>query len=84
MNVERQPGGVCQRLFEFEETPGVDSMTVDELAGCIGEHKQEVIASLLDGTYRPQPVRGVEIPKPGERGRSIDVRAPYDTRSERS
>ena len=28
----------------------------------------EVIASLLDGSYRPQPVRGVEIPKAGGKG----------------
>ena len=43
---------------------GVD-ITVDELRDWIAEHKQELIVSLLDGTYRPQPVRGVEIPKSG-------------------
>jgi hypothetical protein len=44
---------------------GVDGMTVGELSAWIAKHKDEFIASLLDGTYQPQPVRGVEIPKPG-------------------
>ena len=134
MNVERQPGGVYQKLFEFEEStetsrpgeigaggtqpesreesqafaaidparaltenlmeevthrdnlnrayrrvmankgaPGVDGMTVDELRDWIAEHKQELIASLLDGTYRPQLVRGVEIPKPGGGVRQLGI-----------
>lgn len=43
---------------------GVDGLTVDELFSWIAKHKQELMASLLDGRYEPQPVRGVEIPKP--------------------
>ncbi len=44
---------------------GVDGMTVGELLTWLAEHKDALIASLLDGTYQPQPVRGVQIPKPG-------------------
>lgn len=43
---------------------GVDSMTVQELGGYISEHKAELIKSLLDGSYKPQEVRAVVIPKP--------------------
>jgi len=43
-------------------------MTVKQLGGWIKRHKQTFIASLLDGTYQPQPVRGVQIPKPGGKG----------------
>jgi RNA-directed DNA polymerase len=48
--------------------PGVDGLTVAELPSWIAEHKQELLASLLDGSYQPQPVRGVQIPKPGGGG----------------
>lgn len=48
--------------------PGVDGMTIAGLPAWVAEHKQELIASLLDGSYQPQPVRGVQIPKPGGGG----------------
>jgi len=43
--------------------PGVDAMRVDALAGHLKDHWPTIRAQLLDGTYRPQPVRRVEIPK---------------------
>lgn len=57
-----------KRVKSNKGAPGVDGMTVDELGAWAQEHKQELIASLLDGSYEPQPVRGVEIPKPGGKG----------------
>ena len=36
-------------------------------------HREEFIASLLDGSYRPQEVRGVEIPKPGGGVRQLGI-----------
>ena len=47
---------------------GVDGMTVRQLGEWLHLHKDELIASLLDGSYRPGPVRGVQIPKPGGKG----------------
>ncbi len=47
---------------------GVDGMTTRQLGDWLHLHKDELIASLLDGSYRPQPVRGVQIPKPGGKG----------------
>src|SRR5690349_23877914 len=49
------------RVKANKGAPGVDGMTVGQLAGWIRRHKQELIASLLDGSYQPQPVRGVQI-----------------------
>ena len=48
---------------------GIDGLTVDELYSWLVQHKQELLSSLLDGSYCPQAVRGVMIPKPdgGER-----------------
>lgn len=52
---------------------GVDGMTVGELLAWVAEHRDELIASLLDGTYQPQPVRGVQIPKPGGGVRQLGI-----------
>lgn len=54
-----------RRVKANRGAPGVDGMTVAELPTWLAHHKEELIASLLDGSYRPQPVRGVSIPKPG-------------------
>jgi RNA-directed DNA polymerase len=42
---------------------GADGMTVGELPAYLKEHWLTIRAQLLDGTYKPQPVRRVEIPK---------------------
>jgi RNA-directed DNA polymerase len=47
----------------------VDGMTVHELADWLRKNHVALTASLLDGTYQPQPVRGVQIPKPGGGGK---------------
>jgi RNA-directed DNA polymerase len=43
--------------------PGIDGMTADELALYLKNHWPAIKSQLLDGTYRPLPVRRVEIPK---------------------
>jgi RNA-directed DNA polymerase len=55
--------------------PGVDGMTVDDLAAHLKDHWPEIRAQLLNGTYQPQPVRRVEIPKAsgGTRGLGIPM-----------
>jgi len=42
---------------------GVDRMTVDELPAYLEKHWPTIRSQLLDGSYKPQPVRRVEIPK---------------------
>src|SRR4051794_18749268 len=56
------------RVMANKGSPGVDGMSVKQLGGWIKLHKHKLIASLLDGSYQPQPVRGVQIPKPGGAG----------------
>ncbi|GAB2321971.1 group II intron reverse transcriptase/maturase [Alkalibacterium sp. s-m-28] len=43
--------------------PGVDGITVDELDAHMAEFGSHIIRKLKEGTYMPQPVRRVEIPK---------------------
>lgn len=47
---------------------GVDGMTVDELWPYCQKHWARIRTELLNATYIPQPVRRVEIPKPGRAG----------------
>jgi RNA-directed DNA polymerase len=61
------------RVRANKGAPGVDGLTVGELSTWIAGHKAEFIASLLDGTYQPQPVRGVQIPKPGGGMRQLGI-----------
>jgi RNA-directed DNA polymerase len=42
---------------------GIDGMSVDDLPAYLKEHWLTIKAQLLDGSYKPQPVRRVEIPK---------------------
>jgi len=56
------------RVKANKGSPGVDGLSVNKLGDWIKLHKHELIASLLDGSYQPQAVRGVQIPKPGGKG----------------
>jgi RNA-directed DNA polymerase len=42
---------------------GIDGMSVDDLSAHLTEHWPMIRAQLREGTYKPQPVRRVEIPK---------------------
>ncbi len=53
--------------------PGIDGMTVEELPDYLRHHWRDIRAQLVAGTYRPQPVRRVEIPKPDGRKRLLGI-----------
>ena len=52
------------RVKANKGSPGVDGMTVHELPEFLKQHWPGIREQLLSGTYKPQPVRRVEIPKP--------------------
>ena len=62
-----------KRVRANKGAAGVDRMTVYDLSGWLAKHKGELVASLVSGTYRPQPVRGVQIPKPGGGTRQLGI-----------
>jgi RNA-directed DNA polymerase len=62
-----------RRVRANKGKPGVDGMTVHELADWLRQNHAALTASLLAGTYRPQPVRGVQIPKPGGGQRQLGI-----------
>jgi RNA-directed DNA polymerase len=53
--------------------PGADGLPVAELRNWLRRHWQEVKERLLAGTYRPQPVRRMDIPKPGGGTRMLGI-----------
>jgi RNA-directed DNA polymerase len=53
--------------------PGVDGMTVDDLPLYLKDHWLSIRSQLLDGTYKPQPVLRVEIPKAGGGMRALGI-----------
>lgn len=52
---------------------GVDGMTVNELPAYLKHHWPQIKAQLLEGRYRPQPARRVEIPKADGRARKLGI-----------
>src|SRR5271170_430597 len=52
---------------------GVDRMTVDQLGDYLKQHWPVIRKQLLNGTYKPQPVRRVEIPKPDGGVRKLGI-----------
>jgi len=70
--------GAYRRVRANKGKPGVDGMTVHQLADWLRENHRALTASLLDGTYRPQPVRGVQIPKPGGGQRQLGIPVAVD------
>jgi len=42
---------------------GIDGMKVDEIVELSIHHKEELLTSIANGKYKPNPVRRVEIPK---------------------
>jgi hypothetical protein len=58
----------CVRVKANQGNPGVDGMTVDELPEYLKQHGLKIGEQLRNGTYQPQPVRRVEIPKPDGQG----------------
>src|SRR5437899_4577168 len=61
------------RVKANKGSPGVDGMTVHELPGYLKQHWPAIREQLRSGTYEPQPVRRVEIPKPDGGVRKLGI-----------
>ncbi|WP_175511468.1 hypothetical protein [Alicyclobacillus macrosporangiidus] len=53
-----------RRVEASKGAPGVDGVTVAQLRSYIQTHWADIRQQLLAETYKPQPVRRVDIPKP--------------------
>lgn len=61
------------RVMSNKGAAGVDEMPVERLLPHLQEHWAQIKESLLNGTYQPQAVRCVEIPKPSGGVRQLGI-----------
>ena len=74
-------GNLAEALRRVEQNagaPGIDGMSTEELRPWLHDHWPQVHSALEAGTYRPQPVRRVMIPKPSGGQRMLGVPAAVD------
>jgi RNA-directed DNA polymerase len=62
-----------RRVKANKGSAGVDRMTVDGIADYLKQHWPAIRDQLLSGTYKPKPVRRVEIPKPDGGVRKLGI-----------
>ena len=67
-----------KRVEANDGAPGVDGMKCHQLCKHLTNTWQATRSALLDGTYRPLPVRGKEIPKPDGGMRQLGIPAVMD------
>jgi len=65
--------GALQQVRSNKGGPGVDGMTVEQLPEYLKQHWPTIREQLLSGTYQPQPVKRVEIPKPDGGMRQLGI-----------
>lgn len=62
-----------KRVVQNKGAGGVDEMEVGFLKEYLIEQKDALIAAILGGKYRPNPVRRVEIPKENRKKRQLGI-----------
>jgi RNA-directed DNA polymerase len=67
-----------KRVQANKGAPGVDGMTVRRLPKYLKRHWPKIREQLLAGTYQPQPVKRVEIPKPDGGVRKLGIPTALD------
>lgn len=90
-NADRTVDGLLERIVSRENlnraykrvkknrgAGGVDGMEVEELLQYLKDKGEEIRASVLAGTYRPAPVRRVEIPKDNGKKRKLGIPTAVD------
>ena len=62
-----------KRVKKNKGSHGIDGITVDELQQYLRENGDQLCKSILEGTYVPNPVRRVEIPKDDGKKRKLGI-----------
>jgi group II intron reverse transcriptase/maturase len=62
-----------QKVKRNKGAGGVDKMEMDELLEHLKTHREEILTSLLTGSYKPYPVKRVEIPKENGKTRKLGI-----------
>lgn len=62
-----------KQVRQNKGAPGIDGMTVEELPDYLKHHWPEIHEQLEAGSYCPQPVKRVDIPKPDGKNRPLGI-----------
>jgi len=62
-----------KKVIKNKGSAGVDGMETCELLGYIKQHPYEISSSILNGTYRPKPIKRVYIPKDNGEQRPLGI-----------
>jgi len=62
-----------KRVRANKGAPGIDGMTIEDALPWLREHREELLESIRQGKYKPQPVRRKEIPKPDGGVRKLGI-----------
>ena len=62
-----------QHVLRNKGSAGVDGMHISELNRYLKLHSEEIVASIENGTYLPQPILGVSIPKSNGKTRLLGI-----------
>ena len=62
-----------KKVISNKGSAGVDDMETFELADYIKEHPYEISSAILNGTYRPKPIKRVYIPKDNGEQRPLGI-----------
>jgi RNA-directed DNA polymerase len=63
----------CNHVVQNKGSAGVDGIPASELPRFVQKHKERIATAMVKGTYLPQPILGVTIPKSNGKTRLLGV-----------
>jgi RNA-directed DNA polymerase len=63
----------CKKVVGNKGSAGVDDMSVEEFVPYVKAHPHQLSKSVLEGTYRPSPIKRVYIPKDNGEQRPLGI-----------
>ena len=63
----------CIRVMQNKGSAGVDGMSLKRLPNYVRKHREEIVSCIENGSYLPQPIKGITIPKSNGKSRLLGV-----------
>ena len=63
----------CQQVLKNKGSAGVDGMNLSQLTQTVKQHRDVIAASMVNETYRPQPILGLSITEDNGKERLLGI-----------